>query len=459
MTEPDVGINGLEETPLLNLLARYAERGGERWHTPGHKGRRPRGGDFLKWEYDITEIEEILRAPHVVEQSQQLMAKSYGADQTWYSVAGATLPVVAGILAAFPFGATLYADRNLHRCALSALLMAGYHVRWLYSTVLEAGLVLPLREFPEDFSGAAGLVVTRPTYDGLAAPLESVIASAHDQGLAVVVDEAHGSHWQGAEYPFSAIGLGADLTAHGVHKSEASLTQTGLLHLKGSRVSPWQVERWWRMLQTSSPSYLLLASLDRLQWERRRGRLAEDWRHLAGEARQLWEALEQRGVAVLQKWAEGQGFAVDPARLTLLGDGADFRKRLSRFGEVEKTTPGSCTLLLAPGQKLAEISRAFENSRPASGSLVELPYPVLPTVMSVREAWEREGRWVPLGEAAGCIVKEALTPYPPGVPLAVPGELLEEHVLEWIWRWIKTEPGPLEGLRYQEGRPMVWVVK
>ena len=458
MSEREAGISLSKETPLLDLLARYAQYGKERWHTPGHKGRKPLAGDFLKWEYDITEIEEILQTPNAVEQSQWLMAKSYGSDQTWYSVAGATLPVVAAILAAFPFGSTLYMDRNMHRCALTALLMGGYNVRWLYPGVLASGVALPLQAFPEDFSGASGLVVTRPTYDGLAGPLAAAIDRAHSQGLAVVVDEAHGSHWQKPAYPSSAIELGADLTAHGVHKNEATLTQTGLLHLKGNRVSPWEVERWWRMLQTSSPSYLLLASLDRLQWDRRQGESADGWRRLAEEARHLWEVLERQGIVILQSWAEKKGFAVDPARLTLLGEGREIRERLYPLGEVEKITPGSCTLLLAPGQKFDGMLNALKGYSSSRVVMDEVPYPPLLTAMSVREAWERQGKWVSLHEAAGCIVKEALTPYPPGVPLAIPGEVLAKDVVEWINEWIKTGMGPLQGLRYEEGRPMVWVI-
>ena len=458
MAEQNLGSDFSQEAPLLRLLARYAQEGGERWHTPGHKGRPPLGGDFLKWEYDITEIEEILKAPRVVEQSEALMAKSHGADRTWYSVAGATLPVVAAILAAFPFGSTLYMDRSMHRCALTALLMGGYRVKWLYPTMLEAGIALPLRDFPQDFSPAAGLVVTRPTYDGLVGPLSEVISRAHEQGLAVVVDEAHGSHWQGPHYPLSAISLGADLTAHGAHKSEATLTQTGLLHLKGSRVSSFEVERWWRMLETSSPSYLLLASLDRLQWERRHPQSRDSWEELAGETRQLWAGLERQGLAVLQAWAERHGFGVDPARLTLMGDGAEFQRRLKGVGEVEKITPGSCTLFFAPGQKLNRVYKALEGVSSPEASLAPALYPPLALGMSVREAWESPGRWVSLWEAAGRVVKEALTPYPPGVPFALPGEILTREGLLWIERWMKTRPGSIEGLRYEEGRPMVWVM-
>lgn len=447
------------DTPVLDMLYRYARQGGERWHMPGHKGLPPVNGDFLDWTYDVTEVGEMLETPNPVQHSEDLMARSYGSDRTWYSVAGATLPVMAGILAANPPGSTLWVDRTLHRSVLSALVIGGYQVRWLYPPLLEAGLTLPVNAFPEDFSGGSGLVMTRPTYDGLAGEIQTIIARAHDQGLKVLIDEAHGSHWQGPHYPVPALNLGADLVAHGVHKTQRTLTQTGLLHLKEGRVLPAEVDRWWRLLATSSPSYLLMASLDRLQWERRQPGYHAGWDVLAEQARNLWHTMQKKGLQLLQPWAERQGLAVDPARLTILGPGEHVKRRMQAVGGVEKVTPGSCTLILSPGQDLTKISEALDGEAfDKPPGLAPVPYPVLTSAISARDTWGRDGRWIPLDEAQGAVVKDALTPYPPGIPVAVPGEVLTSEMIEWLTRWIHTVPSPVQGLRMEEGRPWVWIV-
>lgn len=447
-------------TPIVDMLSEYVQIGGERWHMPGHKGKIPAGGDFLQWSYDVTEIDPLWHEPNPIQESEALMAQTYGARATWYSVAGATLPVMVGILAANPPGSTLVVDRSLHRSVLGALIIGDYQVRWVYPPLLKAGLALPISVSEQDLSGAQGLVVTRPTYDGLAQSLVSTIESAHRVGMTVFIDEAHGSHWTGVRYPPSAIQQGADLVAHGVHKTESALTQTGLLHLLTSRVDQAEIERWWRLLSTSSPSYLLLASLDRLQAERHLPSYRTQWEDLATRVESLWHSLETRGFVILQSWGRRQGWDVDPARLTIIGSGTELRRRLQPWGEVEKVTPGSCTLILSPGDGLESISPRL--SDPPLGALEylqTLSYPVLDSAMRPSQAFKAAGQWVRLGQAAGRVMKEALTPYPPGIPVVVPGEILSPAMVEWLAWWLQEMPVPIQGVRQEEGQWWVWAVK
>ena len=450
------------DTPLLDILEQYRAQGRQRWHTPGHKGIVPPRGGFLDWSCDITEIDDLMASPSPVEESQALMAAALGADHTWYSVAGATLPVMAGILSAFPRGSTLVVDRAAHRSVLGALVIGDYQVRWAYPEVLRAGLPLPLTELPEEWLGSsAGVVLTRPTYDGLAAPAAPLVEAVHRHNRPIVVDEAHGSHWLGSNYPGSALSVGADLVAHGVHKSEAALTQTGLLHLKGTRVDPDAIERWWRILGTSSPSYLLLGSLDRLQWQRRQAANARAWRQLAQDMAGVWETLQRQGIAVLQVWAKNRGLEVDPARLTLLGDGPQIKNQLAAVGTVEKVTAHSCTLFMAPGQPLQEIVSAVANGVPADDGrwLKTAAYPRLAAALSVREAFGRAGRWVPLAEAEGHVLGDALTPYPPGIPLGVPGEVVSAELADWLVQAIQLGAGIVHGVARKGGDWSVWVIE
>ncbi|NMP23380.1 arginine decarboxylase [Sulfobacillus harzensis] len=444
------------DTPILDMLRDYVRQQRERWHTPGHKGIQPAQGDFLDWAFDITEIGPMHHHPTPVERSEALMAASFSVRRSWYSVQGATLPVIAAILAANPPGSTLLVDRSMHRSVLTALMIGGYRVEWLWPPVLEAGVLLPLEDFPESFAGASGLVIARPTYDGLAADVRESIQRAHAKGLNVVVDEAHGSHWRGASFPTSAIDLGADLIIHGVHKSDAALTQTGLLHLNSQRIKEEAVDRWMQLLATTSPSYLLLASLDRLQWERRQPTAQEDWQRFAGRMKELWNTLEKRGVHVLQPWAERRGLEADPARLTILGPGPELAEAVAAFGELEKTSPGSATFFVSPHQDLGRLIGALEDiGTSGDGGLSPIMLPRPPVVLSVRETWGRSSRWVPLKRARSLVLAEAITPYPPGIPVAIPGEQVSEDVKDWVLWWHGTGRGHIEGVRQEDGQ--LWI--
>lgn len=449
------------DTPLIDMLDEYRAHQHERWHTPGHKGINPPRGDFLDWSFDITEIGPMHETPNPLDRSQRLMAEAFGSRRTWYSVQGATLGVMVAILAANPPGSTLWIDRSLHRSVLGALMIGGYQVRWLWPSVLAAGLPLPLDQFPESFSPASGLVLSRPTYDGLAGSIESVVTRAHRQGLTVVVDEAHGSHWRaGGGFPTSALRQGADLVVHGVHKSEAALTQTGLLHLNGTRVNEHAIEQWMSLLSTSSPSYLLLASLDRLQWERHQPDHDEVWQGFAARMQELWNTLEKRGVGVLQAWTQRSGWQADPARLTILGPGREIESRVQTIGELEKTSPGSATFFLAPGQDLERLTYALIQT-PWPENRVDwesMPWPQLQAAMSVRETWGRASRWVPLEESVDQILAAAVTPYPPGIPVGVPGEIVSVETRDWIREWHRLGGGHVDGLRQEDGQSWLLVV-
>ncbi|MCY0880107.1 MAG: arginine decarboxylase [Firmicutes bacterium] len=450
-----------QEMPVLSMLDSYVSRAGERWHMPGHKGRRPEFGDFLHWSYDVTEIDEMLQTPNPVERSEELMARSYGADRTWYSVAGATLPVLAGMLAAFPPGATVWVDRTMHRSVFGALVLGGYQVKWLYPSLVQAGLTLPVAKAPPAWEEARGIVLTRPTYDGIAADIAPIIAACHAANGVVMVDEAHGSHWMVSPYPVSALQLGADVVAHGVHKTQDALTQTGLLHIQGHRVMADEVDRWWRVLATTSPSYLLLASLDRLQWARRQPHYAERWRAAAEAALVLREDLAAAGWVIWQAWAERQGYAADPLRLTVMGPGSAVEARVKRVGRVEKTTQDSCTFLLSPGQNFDALKEALGPAPlvPSPQALNPMPYPALETAMSIRDAWLHPGRWVPLRDAVGLVAKDALTPYPPGVPVAVAGEVLTRNIVDWLLDWHAAGRAVIQGVKPQGDDLWVWVVE
>lgn len=353
-------------TPIIEALKAYSAGGKARWHTPGHKGRVPL--PYLLSEWDVTEVRELTPksdGDDPIHDSERLMAQSFGVQKTWYSVQGATLPVMAAILAACPPESSVVVDRIAHRSVHAALILGHLRPIWAYSRVGPGGYPLPVNDeervrLIEQFQPKA-VIVTNPTYEGLAADLSATAAICRQHGIPLIVDEAHGTHFWGHEgFPRSALVEGADLVCHGVHKTERSLTQTGLLHLNSPIISVSQVQDAWDLLATSSPSYLLLASLDDFQFLRHQEEYHRGWHVLAEQLRALRARWRDQGLNVLQDWWELQSGQADAAKLTILGDGSHLLRKLEPFGVEEKSDPFGVTLIVTPYDDLNMVKAALD---------------------------------------------------------------------------------------------------
>ncbi len=455
----------MDERPLIEAIKIHRSYPREKWHTPGHGDHPPFPDDWLAWGSDLTEVGDL--APRSdggdpIHRSEQRMAESFGVRRTWYSVQGASLPVTAAILAATTAtGKTrVVVERTAHRSALAAMVIGGLDPIWVYPKNTARGvsaddLVQTLKGSQE----VGAVVLTRPTYEGIAEDIKPVIAEAHRKRIPVVVDEAHGTHWYGRiGYPTSALTLDADLVAHGAHKTEPTLTQTGLLHLQGNLIPEASIDLWWRLLGTSSPSYLLLSSLDAYQALRRDVVWTTRWRELSESMRQVWHQFPHLDL-LQRRLSTETGVEVDPAKLTVWGPPADTARRILQWGWPEKVEPDGITLILSPERPLTMV-KSMLSTLPASDSATRkrdpLPMPV--RRLSPRAAVLRPAEAVSLGRAAGHIARDAIVPYPPGIPVVQPGEVISQEVLQWLAMWQDLNPGSIEGIYPDDQGGSVWVV-
>jgi arginine decarboxylase len=434
---------------------------------PGHFGRPPAGGAGLPWALDWTEVEDLDALSHptgVLRDLRRRAAAVYGADDAWLSVQGATLPVMAAILGTARPGATMVAERSSHRAVLAAALVGRLHIRWVLPE-WDVDWALPLPAPPERWQealpGARIAVLTAPTYEGVTRPIRPLAESARAAGAALVVDAAHGAHFgRSSELPPHPLTEGAAWVAHGLHKTEPVLTQTGLLLARGHRADP-RVDEWWRRLSTSSPSYPLLLSVERYVAEREAG--DGGWTLFAEMMRDVWAAAEARGFRVLQhEWAR-RGWPADPAKLTLFGDGPTLARRLRAWGaEPEMVGTRSITCVAGPRLGLSwDDWQALLDALappPPPGPSLGLPAPA-PVRLLPWEADAAEWQAVPLAEAVGRIAAYALTPYPPGIPVVMPGEEIQDDTVQWI-RAAEAIGVRIEGLAENGDRTggTVWVV-
>ncbi len=454
--------------PYLDAVTAYGFRGSTRFHIPGHKGgdgadpglRAALGGRALLLDLpqDIHGI-DMGPSPTPYERAERLAAEAYGAGRTWFLTNGATQGNHALCLALAPPGERVVLQRNSHASLIDGLVLSGGVVGFVvpeYDSELGvAHGVTPeaLERALAQTPGARAAFVVSPTYYGMAADIEGCTRVAHAAGAALVVDGAWGAHFGfHPDLPESPLRLGADAMLASTHKIVGSLTQSAMLHVAwNGLVDPGAVARAVRLVRSTSPSSLLLASLDAAR------------RHLAvhGEDlldRTLVASAHARvaidavpGCSVVGGELVGRpGVAGwDPLRIVIdvrgtgcTGYEVSAALRASYDIHIELATHTTMVLVLGLGsdpEPLERFAHDLAETVPRiarAGESRAVPLPPLAiehgTVVSPREAFLGAGETVPVEEAVGRISCEAIAGYPPGVPSLLPGELVTTEVIAYL---------------------------
>ncbi len=473
--------------PLFEAVARYSRSGKVSFHTPGHKHGRGIYRPFRRFlgsrvfAADLTVLEETdcLHEPRsVIKEAQRLAAQAFGADDTFFLVNGTSVGNQAMVWTALRDGEKVAVPRNAHRSIFAGLMLAGARPVYIMPPILkdwgifgniEAEQVLEtLKANP----GCQAVMVTHPTYYGQVADLARIVAVAHRVGAACLVDEAHGPHFAFHEaLPPSAMGSGADMAAQSTHKILGAMTQASMLHMKGGRVDKARLRMALQVLQSTSPSYLLMASLDvaRLQmalWGRRL------FDRIVQMGRETCAALNRvPGIRCFGPEHCGQtgAFGFDETRILMHVEwpvtGFEVARRLRDEYKLQPEMADTENVVFLIGQgnswahlkRLVRAVRALERRyRGVNSHRPELPLPSLApgrAVMTPREAVLGRARRVPLSEAVGEVCAELLCPYPPGIPLLAPGELITKDVVSYLTNLARVG-GRINGQADISGRSM-----
>jgi len=460
-----------DRAPLFESLERYAQGGIYPLHTPGHKcgwfanadlaalvGPRGLALDLP----GMTATDNTFHPSGCVRDAQALAAELVGAQESFFLAAGSTLGVATAILAAVPTGATIALPRNIHRSVVAGLVVSGARPQFMSHGVLpECGA---LGVSVEELAGAleaepkpAAVLLTRPSYYGIARDLSEHVALCRSRGVPLIVDEAHGGHlaFLPPGSPEPALAAGADLVVQSWHKTVGSLVGSAMLHVgHSSPVAPTQVRDALNLLQTTSPSYLLMASLDLV-----RRRMARDGKRMFATAVDEVRRLEQEieglpGLRVLRPEADRRmvGHLRDPLRLVVDVSGAgwtgydvELHLREEFHLEDEMSDWTNVILILSPQDDPAARGRLLAGLRSVSASpksastttrladeeLCRMMQPsVPPLAMLPRDAALGAKRSIPLVGASGQVCAEMVMFYPPGIPLLMPGELITDEAIE-----------------------------
>lgn len=456
-----------DSTPLLSQLHHCATQPDAPFYTPGHKrghGISPRliemMGDRV-FQADLPELPELdnLFTPSgVIQAAQDLAAAAFGAGRTWFLANGSTCGIEAAILATCTPGDKILLPRNSHKSAIAALVLSGARPVFL-TPDYDPDWGIPGGVSPDQVARAleqdpaiAAVFLVSPTYHGICSNLEAIAPIVHAHQIPLIVDEAHGGHFAfHPTFPSAALASGADLVIQSTHKVLGAMTQASMLHQSQSSVSThptWgdRLEASLQLVQSTSPSYLLLASLDaaRHQMATQGQALLDQTLSLATSAQQAIRAIPGLRLLGDRLFDPQTGFAAhDPTRLTVsvqdigwTGFAAD--EYLHDICHVTAELPElhHLTFILTFGnteQDISSLIQGFQGLQPRS--LQSVPQSIaLPTIspplqMSPRDAFFAPSVAVPLPDAIGRVSSTTVCPYPPGIPVLLPGEQITPEAI------------------------------
>ncbi len=488
-----------QEELLINRLAAYARSDMYPFHMPGHKRRTGPEESFMNsctdsftnpFAVDITEIEGFDNLHHpegILKDSMKWAADVYGADQTYYLINGSTGGILAAVCGSVSRGGRILVSRNCHKSVYHGICLNQLKTSYVYPQEIE-GLGIQGGITAEDvdrmlnrYMDTQAVLIVCPTYDGIVSDIEAIARIVHRAGLPLIVDEAHGAHFRyDAMFPVSALDLGADVVIQSVHKTLPSLTQTALLHIKCNRpdggcyADRERIDRYIHMVQSSSPSYVLMASIENSIYQMEQtdtapyGKQLHRLRRRLGQMRHLRLAdtglIGQAGIRDLdisKIVVSTRGTCLYPAEDGLTGfTGAQLDDILRREYHLEMEMCGAdyvtaITTVMDSGEGLERLGDALTRIdtqltdagyKPdgRSGNQKSVYSMRCDTAMSMGEAMEEKMASVGLEDSAGCISGEFVYIYPPGIPIVAPGEWISRPILEVILEY-RDKGLPVQG--------------
>ncbi len=420
--------------------------------TPGHgQGRFSSlpsliGQDALGC--DLTELADLasLTAPTgVIAQAQVQAAYVWGAAKTYFLVNGATVGLQALLLATLRRGEQVLLPRNVHSAVVGALILGGLVPIWLeplWDEVLGIAhgvTVAAVTQALVQHAQIRAVLLVYPTYYGICAPLAELVQLIHSYDLPVLVDSAHGAHLAfHPDLPQCAVQAGADGVVQSTHKTAGSLTQSAMLHLQGNHLVAERIEQALQLLQTTSPSYLLLASLEAAT-EHLHNRGQELWAVTIERVQRLVQALNQ--LVDCYVLTAPVGHSLDPTRLTLGVAVSGYALEdylISCNIHPELAGCNHVVFLITPAHGEELLTRLLPAINEGLSTLDLRPVTsiaVPPTTyarLDLNTAYWSTARSVPLTQSSYQTSAQTLALYPPGIPLLLPGEVLTPELIAYI---------------------------
>ena len=471
------------QTPLLDSITDFIETKPAYFRIPGHRlnqgiSRRwtdKVGADIFAYDVTETPLTDDLHSPEgAISEAQELLRALYEADKSFFLVNGSTCGNEAMIISAALEGEKIMVARNAHKSAMMGLIISGATPVYVMPEVLDdwgiqGGITAEaVRACFAQNPDCKALFMVSPSYYGVCSDLEEIAKVCHEYGALLLVDEAHGGHmYFHDDLPMGALQAGADLCVQSMHKVTGALTQSSVLHIKSHGVNDEVLSRVAQnlhLVQSTSPNYLLMTSLDCARYE-----LAMHGAEMMEKALKLAESTRERinnipgfrcmESGMLSKEAENAGVkAIDGARLVIsakkLGitgfaldevlfqkyavnvELADYENVLAivTYANEQEDMDRLVEACEAVSRECLSVSSLQQTNKESDSKMP--PFPVLPEqVMTPRRAYFAKNKMIRWKEAVGKISGQLIAPYPPGIPVIYPGERITREVWEYIERF------------------------
>ena len=448
--------------PIYEALERFRRKRVVPFDVPGHK--RGRGNPELAQllgekcvGLDVNSMKPLDNLGHpvsVIRQAEELTADAFGAAHAFLMVNGTTSSVQSMILSVCKAGDKIILPRTVHKSVINALVLCGgipVYVEAKVNPKIGIALGVEVEEITrvmDENPDAAAVFINNPTYYGVCSNLKKIVEAAHQRGMKVLADEAHGTHlYFGENLPISGMAAGADMAAVSMHKSGGSLTQSSIL-LCGPSMDAEYVRQIINLTQTTSASYLLLSSLDisrrnlALRGRESFAKVTKMAEYARSEINSIGgyyaygkdlvdgDSVYDYDVTKLSVYTQGIGLTGIEV-YDLLRDEYDIQ---IEFGDI-----GNILAYISIGDRIQDIERlvgALEDIRRLyekdSRDLYCGDFIKPEAVMTPQQAFYAGKKQVPIRRAAGCICAELVMCYPPGIPILTPGERVTEEIIEYI---------------------------
>lgn len=461
---------------LYDKLIRYASSDYYGFHMPGHKRNNITGAD-LPYKIDITEIDgfdDLHHAKGILKEAETRAAEVFHAEETHYLINGSTVGLLSALMGCTERGDRILMARNCHKSVYNAVFLNGLHPIYLYpdsvpGTDMNGEITVEqIEEVLTACQDIGAVVLTSPTYDGVVSDIKNIAEAVHKRNIPLILDEAHGAHLGFHPYfPENGNQCGADIVIHSLHKTLPSLTQTALLHMNGNIVKRNRVRRYLHILQSSSPSYVLMAGIDecvRMLNEKGEKVFAE-YTILLDDARRRLQGLRHMRMMETERYDPSK-IVISVKDTVLSSSGRIFNGRnlyrcllenyhiqaemAAGFYVVLMTSPADTregmerllSALFEIDRKLKTTEKKKVYSTEISRSTTEEDTPDIKDIAvsqeQVYDAYDVEQkrpegtetvRWT---DAKGRVSLEYIYLYPPGIPLIVPGERISDLTVKQI---------------------------
>ena len=458
----NIDLKRQKKTVLFDALKEHLNNRVVRFDVPGHKGGRGNKEfrDFIgihAMQMDVNSMKPLDNLCHptsVIKEAQEIAAEAFGAKEAYFMVSGTTGAVQAMIMSTCRAGDKLIIPRNVHRSAINAMVVCGavpVYINPGLNKKLGISLGMSIKDVKKAIKenpDAKAILVNNPTYYGICSDLKSIVKLAHENGMYVLVDEAHGAHFSFDEnLPISAMEAGADMAAISMHKTGGSLTQSSIL-LSGEKINADYVRKIINLTQTTSASYLLMASLDVA-----RKNLVINGRELFEKTVKFAEYARSEINKLGGYYAYGRElidgdavFDFDTTKLSVYTQdiglaGIEVYDILrDEYGiQIELGDLGNILSIITAGDRgleierlissLAEIKRLYSKN---PEGMFDHEYINPKVVMTPQDAFYSEKEMIPILDSVGRVSAEFVMAYPPGIPILAPGEKITDEIIRYI---------------------------